>query len=68
MPSPMKTTDRASDSGSRMYRVERTRSTQKLPIDLPEREAKPRTSAKITAMPVAAEKKFWHAMPSIWVR
>jgi len=48
--------------------VERVRSTQKLPIVCAVRRAKPRISATSTAMPVAADTKFWTASPSIWVR
>ena len=46
----------------------RVMSTQKLPMTVLERAAKPRISANTTAMPVAAEKKFCTASPSICVR
>ena len=46
----------------------RVMSTQKLPIDADERAAKPRISAKTTAMPVAADRKFCTASASICVR
>jgi hypothetical protein len=48
--------------------VERTRSTQKLPTVSLVLRAKPRISATSTAMPVAAETKFWTVRPSICVR
>ena len=44
------------------------RSTQKLPIvRWPARES-PRISATITAMPAAADTKFWTVSPTIWVK
>ncbi len=46
----------------------RTRSTQKLPIAPAWRRVKPRISATSTAMPVAADTKFWTVRPSICVR
>ncbi len=42
----------------------RTRSTQKLPIVLDPRRAKPRTRAIATARPTAAETKFCTARPA----
>ena len=54
--------------GSRMRMVPRTRSTQKLPSSPVFRRAKPRTNAIATAMPTAAETKFWTARPAIWTR
>ena len=51
-----------------MYSVQRVRSTQKLPIVLPERRAKPRISATASAMPVAADTKLCTVSPAIWVR
>ena len=41
---------------------------QKLPRWAVSRRASPRMRATATAMPVAAERKFWTASPSIWVR
>ena len=46
----------------------RVMSTQKLPMVSVVWRAKPRISAITTAMPVAAEKKFCTARPTIWVR
>ena len=54
--------------GSRMRRVPRTRSTQKLPSSEVRRRAKPRTKAIATAMPTAAETKFCTASPAICTR
>jgi hypothetical protein len=56
------------DSGSRIRRVVRVRSTQKLPSVRCPRRAMPRMMAITTAMPAAAETKFCTARPSIWVR
>ncbi len=54
--------------GSRMRSAVRIRSTQKLPtVRFPARES-PRMSATITAMPAAADTKFWTVRPTIWVR
>ena len=50
--------------GSRMYSVLRVTSTQKLPIVGADRRTRPRTSAMATAMPTAAETKFWTVRPS----
>ena len=55
-------------SGSRMYRVMRTRSAQKLPSAPVPRRAKPRMTAARTAMPTAAETKFWTVRPTVWLR
>ena len=44
----------------------RTRSCQKLPSADTPRDAKPRITAASTAMPTAAETKFWTARPAIW--
>jgi hypothetical protein len=55
-------------SGSRTYSVLRVMSTQKLPTPDALRRTKPRMSAISTAMPVAADRKFWTARPSICVR
>ena len=55
-------------SGSRMRRLVRTRSTQKLPMVRERERTRPRIRATITAMPAAAETKFCTASPSIWVR
>ena len=43
-------------------------STQKFPIVSVRRRTIPRTSAMATAMPTAAETKFWTVSPAIWVR
>ena len=51
--------------GSRMRIVPRTRSTQKLPRSPVRLRANPRTSAIATAMPTAADAKFWTAKPAI---
>ena len=55
-------------SGSRMRSVVRIMSTQKLPtVRLPARDS-PRISATITAIPAAADTKFWTVRPIICVR
>ena len=54
--------------GSRTRSVIRVRSTQKLPSAWVRLRAKPRTSATATAMPTAADTKFWTARPDIWTR
>ena len=46
----------------------RVRSTQKLPSVAALVREKPRMNAARTAMPVAAETKFWTVRPSICVR
>ena len=46
----------------------RTRSTQKLPIVVGVRRVKPRISAISTAIPTAAETKFWNVSATICVR
>ena len=56
------------ESGSSTYKVHRVRSTQKLPTVLPEARAKARISAMASAMPVAADTKFWVVSAAIWVR
>ncbi len=67
---PRETSTSASrqESGIKTCTVERTRSTQKEPTVVLARRAKPRMSATSTAMPVAAETKFWTVSPSIWTR
>ena len=45
------------DSGRRMYRVQRVKSTQKLPSSLVEWRAKPRTIAIAPTIPAAADPK-----------
>ena len=55
-------------SGSSTYKVQRVRSTQKLPTVLPDARAKARISAMTSAMPVAADTKFWLVSAAIWVR
>ncbi len=42
------------------------RSAQKLPIADVSRRAKPRMTAMSTAIPTAADTKFWTARPAIW--
>ena len=46
----------------------RVRSTHALPMPCALWRARPRISAITTTMPVAAEKKFWTASPSICTR
>ena len=48
--------------------VIRVRSTQKFPIVSERRRVRPRIRATTTAMPTAAETKFWTVSPAIWVR
>ena len=55
-------------SGSRIRTMVRTRSTQKLPMRSVRERVKPRISATATAMPTAADTKFWTASPAICVR
>ena len=55
-------------SGSRMRRLVRTRSTQKLPSRSVLERVKPRIRATATAMPTAAEAKFCTASPAICTR
>ena len=54
--------------GSRMRSAVRMRSTQKLPIVRCPARDRPRISATITAMPAAADTKFWTVSPTICVR
>ncbi|MNF17577.1 hypothetical protein D3C80_2211550 [compost metagenome] len=54
--------------GSSTYSVTRKISSQALPMVALERRVKARISAKATAMPVAADKKFCTASPAIWLR
>ena len=63
-----KNTANTSDSGTSSQVVMRVTSTQKLPITPVDRAAKPRIRANTTAMPVAADRKFCTARPSICVR
>ena len=67
-PPMRKMTANTSASGMRMRRVVRTRSTQKFPMVLAPARARPRMSATITAMPAAAETKFWTVRPIACVR
>ncbi len=46
----------------------RTMSRQKLPSSWVRERTKPRISATSTAMPTAADTKFWNVSPSICVR
>ena len=48
--------------------VPRTRSRQKLPTSSVLDRTKPRKSAISTAMPTAADTKFWNVSASIWLR
>ena len=54
--------------GNKMRTVVRVRSTQKLPIVRADRRARLRISAAASAMPTAADTKFWTASPDIWTR
>ena len=65
MPAPTKTIAKTIEIGSRIRRQIRVRSTQKLPSRSVFVRAKPRTKAIATAMPTAAEAKFWTARPAI---
>ena len=56
------------DNGSSRRVTARVRSAQKLPIVSLRRRVMPRTSAIATAIPTAAETKFWTASPLICVR
>src|SRR6185369_16488329 len=56
------------EMGSRMDRVQRVMSTQKLPSIEHGRRTKPRVTAMAIAMPVAAETKLCTARPTIWVK
>ena len=68
VPAAIRSTVATMLSGSRMRKLPRVRSTQKLPTRLVRERAKPRTSATTTAMPTAAEAKFCTARPAIWTR
>ncbi|MEY9245257.1 hypothetical protein ABIF27_005912 [Bradyrhizobium elkanii] len=48
--------------------MQRVTSTQKLPTVRIDERVKPRISAIASAMPVAADRKFWWVRPSIWTR
>ena len=63
-----RTSATTTDSGSSTRVVTRVRSTQKFPIVSERRRVNPRMSATATAMPTAAETKFWTASPDICVR
>lgn len=67
-PRPMSTTAATRLIGTRMRSTPRTRSTQKLPSVRPCRLAMLLTIATATAMPTAADTKFWTVKPTIWVR
>ena len=54
--------------GNRIRTVDRTMSDQKLPTVSDSARVKPRTRATATAMPTAAETKFWTARPLICTR
>ena len=51
--------------GNSTYTVARVTSTQKLPIVFFSCRAKPRTNAMATAIPAAAEAKFWTVKAAI---
>ncbi len=55
-------------TGSRTRVTDRVRSTQKLPMVAERRRTRPRTRATATAMPTAADTKFWTARAAICVR
>jgi hypothetical protein len=57
-----------SEIGKSTHSVMRVRSTHALPMPVALWRARPRISAITTTMPVAAEKKFWTARPSICTR
>ena len=56
------------ESGSSTRIVVRTRSTQKFPTVRRPARVSPRSSAAMTAMPVAADTNCWTVSPTIWVR
>ena len=53
--------------GSRIMML-RISSTQKLPMVVADLRENARMSATSTAIPPAAERKFWTASPAIWVK
>jgi len=53
------------ESGNRIQRMQRVRSTQKLPRSVVLRRTKPRISTSTTTMPTAAETKFCTVNASI---
>ena len=67
-PIAIRATAASTASGSSTRTVMRTRSTQKLPTRSVRDRVKPRMRATATAMPTAADTKFWTARPAICVR
>ena len=68
VPPTIRMTAPTMEIGSRIRRVPRTRSTQKLPSSPVLRRARPRMKAIATAMPTAADTKFCTARPAICTR
>src|SRR5215471_9988251 len=56
------------ERGSRIQRLDRVQSNQKLPMPFAFSRATPRMTAMAIAMPVAADRKLWNARPTIWVK
>ena len=46
----------------------RIRSTRKLPMVVADLRENAKMSAPRTAIPIAADRKFWTASPTIWVK
>ena len=67
-PPAMSATAMTNASGRRIRVMVRVRSTQKLPRVVERRRTRPRMMATMTAMPAAAETKFWTVRPIIWER
>ncbi len=65
-PHATSTTAPTTEIGRRMRTVPRTRSAQKLPSSPVRERENPRTRATATAIPTAAETKFWTARPPVW--
>ncbi len=66
-PWAIRTTAATAAMGRRMRMTIRVRSTQKFPRVFDCFRVRPRMSATATAMPAAADTKFWTASPAIWV-
>jgi hypothetical protein len=56
------------EMGSSTRMTVRVRSTQKFPIVALRLRTSPRMRATATAIPTAADTKFWTASPAIWVK
>ncbi|WP_260691546.1 MULTISPECIES: hypothetical protein [unclassified Streptomyces] len=54
--------------GTRIRKIVRSRSTQKLPRSSVDRRTRPRTSARATQMPIAADANAWTPRPAITAR